>query len=138
MKAFVYWNFHEKKFSIRVKGRVIAHATRLLIQDAEFRVSEAGRARVLAERQKNVHAGIHGEIVACDSTLCKRQSSSLLWPASANALARNVRAIGRVVRYNPYESGDFQIFGTGVAIQESGLVYCHANQFNGQAHLWAN
>lgn len=65
MKVFVYFNFHKKTFSIRAmegqnRGRVIAYSDQVVLRDATFKVSEAGRNRVLKEKRKNVHAGIIG------------------------------------------------------------------------------
>ena len=65
MRVFVYYNLHKKLFSIKAlegpnKGRVIAHRKELSLDYVEFRVSEAGRQRVLREKRKNVHAGVHG------------------------------------------------------------------------------
>lgn len=65
MKVFVYFNLHRKCWSIKAlegprKGRVIAHSSEVLLQDCVFKVSEAGRQRVLRERKKNVHAGVVG------------------------------------------------------------------------------
>ena len=45
------------------KGLVIAHAEYVTLKNAVPRVSEAGRQRVLRDKQKNVHAGIVGEWV---------------------------------------------------------------------------
>jgi hypothetical protein len=66
MKVFVYYNLHKKVFSVRAleganKGRVIAHRNEVSLTDVVFRVSEAGRQRVLIERSKNVHAGVTGQ-----------------------------------------------------------------------------
>ena len=68
MKVFVYFNLHKKVFSIKAlegpcKGRVIAHRRELMLYDAIFKVSEAGRQRVLRECRKNVHAGVVGNWV---------------------------------------------------------------------------
>jgi len=68
MKVFVYFNLHKKVFSIKAlegpdKGRVIAHRRQLVLHDVIFKVSEAGRQRVLRERRKNVHAGVVGKWV---------------------------------------------------------------------------
>ena len=61
----VYYNFHKKLFSVqeKVKGRwkVVDHTKDLIIRNATFKVSEAGRQRVLKEKRKNVHAFIVGE-----------------------------------------------------------------------------
>ena len=65
MKVFVYFNLHRKCLSVRAmegprKGRVIRHVNSIVLSCATFKVSEAGRQRVLRERRKNVHAGIVG------------------------------------------------------------------------------
>lgn len=65
-----YWNFHRKLFSVQAKvdGRwlVVAHTAYLELDEATFHVNENGRQRVLRERKKNVHAKIHGRVVAID------------------------------------------------------------------------
>lgn len=65
LKVFVYFNLHKKCFSVRAlegehKGSVISHADVVYLRDAEPKVSQAGRERVIREKQKNVHAGIVG------------------------------------------------------------------------------
>lgn len=42
-------------------GRVIAHVDSMRIADAKFVVRPAGRARVLKEKRKNVHAFVVGD-----------------------------------------------------------------------------
>jgi hypothetical protein len=61
-KVFVYFNLHKKCFSVKdVKtGLVVAHTDRIDLYDCNFKVSEAGRQRVLREQKKNVHAGVVG------------------------------------------------------------------------------
>ena len=60
----VYRNLHKKCWSVqqKQKGRwkVVAHAESITLLDCVFRVSEAGRQRVLRESRKNVHAYIQG------------------------------------------------------------------------------
>jgi len=70
MRVFVYFNLHRKLFSVKAlegpkKGRVIAHSQTVFLSDVEFRVSEAGRQRVLKEQRKNVHAGARGTWLDC-------------------------------------------------------------------------
>lgn len=64
MRVFVYYNLHKNLWSIRSldTGRVIGHERIVILKDAKPRVSEAGRLRVLKEKQKNVHAGIVGTL----------------------------------------------------------------------------
>ena len=89
MKVFVYFNLHKKCWSVKAlegerKGRVIRHALELSMRDVVFKVSEAGRQRVLAEKRKNVHAGVVGYL---DEPV--------------------VRDNWTLVRYNPYIAGHF-------------------------------
>ena len=95
MKVFVYFNLHKKMFSIKAlegvnKGRVIGHADAVVLDDVTFKVSEAGRQRVLRERKKNVHAGVVGQLNA--------QGIRLI--SAAVSLATNVT-------YNPYKYQSF-------------------------------
>lgn len=61
----VYFNLHKKKFSVqsKVNGRwkVVKHVDEICLQNVRFKVSEAGRQRVLREKRKNVHAYVIGE-----------------------------------------------------------------------------
>lgn len=70
MKCFVYRNLHKEgcHYSLRAlegefKGRVIGYARTIVMEDVEFFVSQKGRSRVLKRKQKNVHAGLIGEIM---------------------------------------------------------------------------
>ena len=69
MKVFVYFNLHKRVFSVKAlegkdKGRVIGHRTSLALDSPVFKVSEAGRQRVVREKRKNVHAGVVGFLTA--------------------------------------------------------------------------
>jgi hypothetical protein len=71
MRVFVYYNLHKKLFSVKAlegdrKGLVVAHRTHLMLEDVTFKVSQAGRQRVLREQRKNVHAGAQGTWVPDD------------------------------------------------------------------------
>lgn len=100
MKVFVYFNLHKKCWSIKAlsgenKGRVIGHAKRVLLGDCEFRVSEAGRQRVLREKRKNVHAGVVGELMGFIPT-------DMYTPT-----LESVYDEGDLVTYNPYKYSGF-------------------------------
>ena len=66
-------------------GRVIAYADKVHLTNCTFKVSQAGRSRVLREKSKNVHAGIVGEY----------NEHSLVDPLTIGSSATSVR-------YNPY------------------------------------
>ena len=89
-KVFVYFNLHKKVWSVKdlKTGRVIYHTKCLTLRDCKFKVSQAGRLRVLAERRKNVHAGVVGLLVGIDQSPCKFGANS-------------------EVTYNPYKYESF-------------------------------
>lgn len=140
MKVFVYWNLHKYVFSVKYRGRVIAHARDFILADADFVVSEAGRQRVLASGRKNVHAGIKGEMIACNSHSagCDRSSPMLPeWETMGEDLASRIKQEANLIRYNPYESGSFVTCGRGTPIEHAALVFGHAGRLNKRAILWA-
>jgi len=62
---FIYFNLHKNVFSVKdVKTGLVAgdHKEMVIVKNAVFKVSEAGRQRVLIEGVKNVHAGVKGEL----------------------------------------------------------------------------
>ena len=64
-KVRVYFNLHKNLFSVQQKNNkgnwvVVAHKFGIALKDLTFKVSEAGRQRVLKEKKKNVHAFIEG------------------------------------------------------------------------------
>lgn len=88
MTLFVYRNLHLNTYSLRdTKTRlVVEHADYLILKDTKFKVSEAGRQRVLREKRKNVHAGIVGE--------------------RCSKIPENYKAVFRVT-YDPYRYDSF-------------------------------
>ncbi len=61
----VYFNLHKKCLSVQAKvngsWKVIEHAKEINLTDVTFKVSEAGRQRVIKNSRKNVHAFIYGK-----------------------------------------------------------------------------
>lgn len=58
-----YVNLHQQgKYSIvnMKTGLVVGYATSVLLQDAVFHVSEAGRLQVIEQKRKKVHAWVKG------------------------------------------------------------------------------
>jgi hypothetical protein len=84
-KHKVYYNLHKKCLSIMLRGKVLEHSTEFFLKDVEFRVSQAGRSRVLKEKRKNVHAFVCG-------------TPDEGWP---------VDQVERKVTYNPYKYNSF-------------------------------
>ena len=106
MKVFIYFNLHKRCYSVKAlsgpqKGRVVAHTSSVVLADASFKVSEAGRQRVLREKRKNVHAGV-----------CGTWHSAHIGPP-----AEGVKVI-----YNPYKYASFVEKGTEQPIYNAPLV----------------
>jgi hypothetical protein len=96
LKVFVYFNLQKKCFSIKAlsgpyKGLVIGHCIRVLLSDVTFKVSPAGRRRVLTERRKNVHAGAVGYIA----------------DSGAYDVHDRYMMLGTAITYNPYKYDSF-------------------------------
>lgn len=107
MRVKVYFNLHRHLFSVVAlegprKGRVIQHAETIALDDATFKVSEAGRQRVLREKRKNVHAFVVG-------TLSPIQDS---YPGWVN-----------VVTYNPYKYRTFVLRDSKTPVLSSPKVW---------------
>lgn len=106
MKVMVYYNIHKHCLSIKAlegerRGCVVLHARAVRLREALFKVSQAGRARVLLERSKNVHAGVVGELVDFEP-----------WTGSAlevSAMTDWVKPLGltRELTYDPYRFDSF-------------------------------
>lgn len=111
----VYFNLHRKCLSIRERGRVVAHAERVIIRNAAFVVSQAGRSRVLATGHKNVHAVVRGEIVR-----------------EAHPDVRLDEAIR--VRYNPYRYETFVRASDESPIHHAALVWIEGRQMFAWEH----
>lgn len=81
----IYFNLHKKMLSVQEKingsWKVVDHVEQIWLGNAKFKVSEAGRQRVLKQKRKNVHAYIEG---------------------IANAVPENLTAFDSI-NYNPYK-----------------------------------
>lgn len=122
MKCFVYYNLHRECWSLKAlegpsKGRVIGHAKYVDMANVTWKVSEAGRQRVLREKRKNVHAGAVGDIqrwLGIDGrarSSCEGKSAFDHGSQSPN--------IPALVTYNPYLAPTFTDADTGEPIQSS-------------------
>ena len=64
MRVQVYYNLHKHKWSVKNKktGLVIGHCDYIALGNAKYTVQKGGRARVLKDQTKNVHAWVEGDI----------------------------------------------------------------------------
>jgi len=103
MRVEVYYNLHKHLFSVRHKGKVIAHTHDVNIMNPTYVVRPSGRAKVLSEGQKNVHAFIRGEM--CEEIYGLKN--------------------GTAVTYNPYKYSHFVDKYTKEPIHESKIAILH-------------
>jgi len=125
MKVFVYYNLHKSCWSVRasdgpLKGKVIAHAGSVFLRDATFKVSEAGRQRVLKEQRKNVHAGVEGELTGLYEIQKLRYEFEV--PQSFMLYATNEEYGRGYVSYNPYRGPHFYQKGRDLDVHKADLV----------------
>lgn len=81
---FVYRNIHKGKgpdqhhYSLKNKksGRVERRGQNFFLSDVAFKISDKGRARVLSEGRKNVHAGVEGKLTTEPSDVTEWQRVS--------------------------------------------------------------
>ena len=59
-KVEVYKNLHKDCWSIRLRGKVVHHCRKILIEEPKFVVQPGGRKRALKSGQRNVHAFVRG------------------------------------------------------------------------------
>lgn len=114
MRVFVYFNLHKKCFSIKAlegdrKGRVVAHSNTVLLESCKFKVSEAGRQRVLREKRKNVHAGVSGTWINYCTNRADNQFDF-------------ISIVGRQVTYNPYKYDSFVFKTTEQPVKVADVV----------------
>jgi hypothetical protein len=116
MLVHVYFNLRTGLWSIRDPRtrRVVDHRAEVHLRDVRFRVSEAGRQRVLRDRRRAVHAWAEGEL--CDA------------PA----------ALVGAVRYNPYRAPTFEASTDGADWRPIGAYPLVSFLTNGKAHLGSN
>ena len=96
-KIEVYRNLHKKCFSVKHKGKVVGYlqdSEQLSLTNVKFVVQPAGRAKVLREKKKNVHAYASGYV-------CQLEDLPII-PERINA-----------VTYNPYKHETFVYVDNG-------------------------
>ncbi len=127
----VYWNLHKKTYSVRDlsgpnKGRVTSHSDSITIKDVTFVVQPAGRARVMRDRVKNVHAFVRG--VPHDRTDEEINARMVDQATGRGSWTR--------VSYNPYKAGSF-LSSDGDPISRADLVLCETSEIDGKSQLFA-
>ena len=110
-KIEVYRNLHKNCFSVRHKGKVVGYLhdnEQLALTNVKFVVQPAGRAKVLRENKKNVHAFVRGEYVGYENNLTNNLYFGEFKDLDFYA-----------VSYNPYKSDKFVVKETGKPIESN-------------------
>ena len=107
-KIEVYRNLHKKCFSVRHKGKVVGYlqdSEQLSLTNVKFVVQPAGRAKVLRENKKNVHAFVRGEYTCFKNNLIEEMYFGPFHDLDFSS-----------VSYNPYKSDKFIVEADGKPI----------------------
>lgn len=107
----VYKNLHRDCFSVRQGGIVRFHTEIVCLKDVTYKVSEAGRQRVLREKRKNVHAFVVGKICHSQEVIKETFPFPAAW-----------------VTYNPYKNDSFYVIGDGEKIKKSQYADLYKNE----------
>lgn len=101
-------------YSVRQQGLVVAHAEDIVLTNCKLIVSQAGRARVVLNKKKSVHAWIQGMIGSEEDI--------------------NDEYHHAVLKYNPYTLSEFHIITEQgmVPVRRASVVYTDNKQLNVQ------
>lgn len=111
VKSYFYYNLHKERWSQMIRGLVVSHLDAVKLRDVEFRVRPGGRARVLREGRKNVHA------------FAVSRSHEHIWVGHPNPLeGPNGRKGWIEIGYNPYRDVQFIRKDTGAHVYHAARV----------------
>jgi len=118
MQVSIYRNLHNGLISIKSasSGLVLGHAKSVDVAWADFVVNEAGRQRVLRDKQKNVHAYVKGLLL--NTSGFKPYKGRSIGPVYG---ALDTIHKATVVSYNPYKAPHFVIKGTSDKVSKASL-----------------
>ena len=147
MRNEVYWNLHKHLYSMRAlegpdRGRVVAHEAFFRLTNVKFAVQPAGRAKVLRDKAKNVHAFVRG------TPATDRSESGLTNGRAPERVLANgwptLQAMFDVtewqrVTYNPYKYSTFVNASTGEPIHSAREVVGLSWEVDGRItpKMWA-
>lgn len=106
-------------------GKVIAHATHVILNDASFKVGQKGRQRVLDTKQKNVHAFVRGNLSEAYITLDPLGiiSSTMLTSSKVkNGFSYQQMKYSTRVYYDPYKWDSF-VMADGTPVETADKVW---------------
>ena len=133
-KIEVYRNLHKKCFSVRHKGKVVGYLydnEQIALTNVTLAVQPAGRAKVLREKKKNVHAFVRGEYIGFIGFRSQPHDIQREQMYFSNFEDLDFHEVS----YNPYKSDKFVEKETGKPIESSpealirdGKVYLYQDE----------
>ena len=96
-----YWNLHKNVLSVRPSGGKVQHFDYVQFETVRFSVQPAGRAKVIREQRKNVHAFVRGYMIDF------LKDESQLSEESRSTLLSGFDGVFQEVTYNPYKYDTF-------------------------------
>lgn len=109
MKVFIYRNLNREGYIYSIKslegiskGKVIGYAPRIIVDNAQLVVSQAGRERVLKQKRKNVHAGVVGDLVMVSGWVTRMHNSKATFKYCNEETFIKDFPVGTLITYNPF------------------------------------
>jgi hypothetical protein len=135
MKVFIYRNLNRTGhiYSIKSlegisKGKVIGYAPRIVVDNAQLVVSQAGRDRVLRQKRKNVHAGVVGDLVMVSGWVTRMHNSKAEFKYCNEETFIKDFPVGVPIQYNPYKYKTFVTRAGEQPIHQADRVtFCNGN-----------
>lgn len=114
LRAQVYYNLHNRTFSIQQSGRVKAHSDGIILDEVRFLIGKAGQKKVRETGRKNVHARVSGVNVEMIPSRHIEPSFGRLSPYFASGW--------KLAFYNPYVTDTFVDKSSGEALHDADRV----------------
>ena len=114
MRVFVYMNLTKNCWSVKALdkanfGKVLFHADAVHLMNAMGSVSKAGRARVLKEKVKNVHAGVVGQLCTLTNPTIRYEADLSEFDVVDEPIYLGKEPDVSTIHYNPYKAGHFYL-----------------------------
>ena len=131
----LYRNLNNGLISIRCKATnlVVGHAEEVIVSNPNFKVIESGRLRVIATKEKNVHAFVEGEIISYKGFKPFRGRSFVMAGTFNKEPVIPNTIVPEIVSYNPYKFGYFFVKETvervgeyrAARVKSDGKIYAY-------------
>jgi len=122
MKVEVYRNLRKNCWSVRnnTPGRVLWHCNEVVLKDVDLVVRPAGRAKVLQEQRKNVHAFAKGEILY---TSVRNNTTNYMYSMFPDFSTNVYGEKFMQILYDPYQYASFVIAESKEPIFKADVVH---------------